>query len=411
MFLSSTRGRLALAPVVALLLLAAAGPAFAQPLSRDLSSYFVFAMRNTHLKNVRMLSACNVGVNCAQPTTNSSCGVAVNENVFYADGSQIAADKTRFNRGGASIFQLFTNDLTGPDNVTIREPGPGPNGTNTLALPILGNLDMDASPSCGADCNPDYGDVKAACGFPDPFPACALATPVLVLKDGDCSNVPDATPGNGRCDLAPGTYGELSVQNNGRVNLLGGDYVLCGINVGKNTSTTVSAPSRLYVSGDIDVNNASTFGESCGDLAVFGNGPGVVSFGRNSTIAGDFCAPERFIDLGHNNDLTGRFVGDVVSSDSNVRGRCCAAAAACACFDTFSPTTAAIGATITLEGSCNLSAVSAVRICGIAAPITSQTMTTIQVTVPAGIPVGSDCVIEADSPAGTFRTSGTLHVG
>lgn len=395
-----------LTPVLVALL---ATPAPAQPLSRDLGSYFVFAMRNTHLKNIRILSACNVGVNCAQPTQNSSCGVAVNENVFYADGSQLASDKTRFNRGGGTVFQVFTNIPTGLDNVVIRQPGPNPDGTNPLALPILADVDGDTNPSCGPGCVPDYDDVREACGFPESFPACQPANAVRVKKNGDCLGAPDATPNNGRCDLAPDTYGDLVVENNGRVNLLGGTYVFCEVNIGKNTATTVSAPATLFASGDVDVNNTSTFGESCGDLRVFGDGPGVVGFGRNSTIAGDFCAPERFVDLGHNNDLTGRFIGDIVTSDSNVRGRCCDPAV-CACFDAFEPVVAAPGGTVTLKGGCNLSVVSAVRVCDLPAAIGAQTPSMIQVTVPGAVPSGSDCVVEADSPSGVFRAFATLRV-
>jgi hypothetical protein len=380
--------------------------AAAQPLRKDLGSYFVFAMRNASLKNLDLLSACNVGVNCARPTTNSSCGVSTVENSFFADGSQLAADVTRFNRGGASIFQLFSNLMPNTANVTVRRPGPGPGGATPLTLPIIGDLDGDGRASCSAGCTPDYEDLAVFCGMPSPAPVCDVTKPVLVRTGGDCTGAVDSQPSNARCDLPAGAYGSLTVQNGAAISYDGGTYTFCSVGMGRNVNAVVKNAATLNVTGDFSVNNGSTFGQQCGDLNVNAFGPGAVGFGRNSSVTGFFCAPERTVNLGHNNDLTGRFVGDVVNADSNNRGRCCGSA--CACVDDVTPRTAGVGASVTLTGGCSLANVGGVRICGRTAPITFRSTDEIVVTVPAG--ATGECTVEVDSGAGTFTLLRTLRV-
>lgn len=374
----------------------------AQPLRTNAGSYFLFAMRSANVKDLDVLSSCNVGVNCARPNGNSSCGNASFENAILADGSQVAADVTRFTKPGASAFQVFANQLPNPDNVTLREPGPTP-----LALPLLGDLDGDGQSSCGAGCTPDFGDAAAFCHLPNPFPACDPGRSVTVASGGDCGGAPDTFQGNGRCDLQPGTYGALTVKNGASISFDGGTYAFCEIQLGKNAHAAVGAATRLDVRGDVNVNNGSTFGEQCGDFTVNAFGQGVVSFGRNLSVTGAFCAPERSLSLGHNNDLTGRFVADVITADSKNRGHCCGGL--CACIDAFSPTTAGVGDTVSLTGGCSLTNVTEVRICGIPALITAQSDDEVQVTVPLG--AAGSCPVEVDSSAGTFIHEVPLTVG
>lgn len=382
---------------------AAASVAGAQPapLRTDLGSYFIFGMRNVNVKNLNVLSSCNTGVNCKQPASNSTCGVVSHENSFYADGSQIAGDVARFTKPGASVFQVFTNLLSGAPNVTIREPGSQPDGTSPLATPILGDLDGDGTPSCavqGGNCVPDFGDLARFCNMPTPFPSCDFTKPVIVLENEDCLLVTDSVPGNKQCDLPPGTYGNLTIQNAGVISFDGGDYALCTVNAGKNVSATSKNPTTLNVAGDFSVNNNSLFGQSCGDFTVNAAGTGIVNFGRNGSYAMFACAPERAVDLGHNNDLLGRFVGDTIRADSNNRGRCCQTP--CACFDDFLPGSAKIGAQVKLSGKCSLANVTGVRVCGTTATIVNQSATELTFIVPVVAP--GSCSVEVDSGAGTF---------
>lgn len=383
------------------------------PLARGLGSYHILGLRSVNLKNYTLLGACNVGVDCAQPSSNSDCGVLSHENAFYADGAQAAGDHAKFTKAGASLWQVFANQLGSPENVEIRLPGSGPAGAEPLApLPIVGDRDADGVTSCrtvGGTCAADAGDLERACGFPSPFPACNPGLPVTVLGNADCGGVADGDEHNGRCDLAPGVYGALQVQNQGKVTLAGGVYVFCSIGVGKNTSIVTRAASTIYTDGDFLVNNEASVGQQCGDLTVLAQGPGSFGFGRNSSITGVFCAPDRLLQLGHDNDLTGRFYAGEVNSDSNNRGRCCSTGGDCACIDLVTPETAHAGAVVTLQGPCSLERVTAVRICDVEATIESRSDTALRVVVPAG--VGGACGIQVESPAGAFRTAATLEVG
>jgi hypothetical protein len=385
--------------------------AWAQPLNTNLSAYHIFAMQTANLKNYQLLGACNTGVNCAQPSSNSDCGVHSLENAFYADGSQIAGDVAKFTKPGASIWQLFSSNAN-TTNVLIRNPGPLPNGSNPFTPPILGDLDMDGNPSCqtvGQQCVPDFGDLEVACGFPNPFPACNVLNPVLVLANSDCT-LPvgvDVLLGNGRCDLPAGVYGNMTVQDNGNVTFVGGAYTFCSFVFGKSTSTIVDASATIAVNGDVALNNDTQFAQTCNDIQLWAKGPGGFTFGRNSNIAGKFCAPERAVGLGHNNDLTGQFAGDTVRSDSNNRGLCCDQVG-CACIDDFSPKTAIVGDDITLTGGCDLTAATGVTICNIAANIITKTEAEIVVDVPAG--AMGPCPVKVQSASGVFTHVGTLQV-
>lgn len=320
----SRRRRIAVALVV---LATAASPALAgPPLSRDLASYIVFGIRNVSLKNVSVLGACNTGVDCPQPTTNSSCGVVSHENAHYGEGSQVAGDRAKFNRPGAEVWQLFSNHASTLSNVTIGLPPIEP----LAPLPILGDRDGDGTPSCSVasnQCVVDRDDLAAACGFPTPFPSCDPVNDVLVLAGGDCARGADTTLGNGRCDLAPGVYGRVAVQTNGKLVLDGGSYVLCELAVSQSAEVIADAPAVLDVSGTVSLSNDATFGpapgEDCGKITVRADGPGSVTFGRQVKVNGFFCAPDRLVRLGHNNDLTGRFFGDIVDADDNNRAFCC----------------------------------------------------------------------------------------
>ncbi len=382
----------------------------AQPLRKDLASYFAFAMQSANLRDLNVNSACNSGVNCDMPSSNSSCGVITHGKSFYADGSQIAGDKANFTKGGANIFQIFTNDLNASSPFNIRQPGPNPNGTNSLSTPILGDLDGDGVPSCqtvGGSCQGDAGDLAVFCGMPSPFPACNPNGAGIEAQQGkDCVNGPDSQLGNGQCDLPPGTYNGITVKDKATLDLDGGTYAFCSFVGGKNLTITAGSATTLAVSGKFELNNSVVFGTACQDLNVFVNGGGNITFGRNSQINGFFCGPQSPISLGHSNVLTGRFVGDKIDADTSNNGFCCLGK--CACFDTFTPTTAAVGATVTFSGGCDLSQVTAVRICGINAQIVTQSSSTLQVRVPAG--AAGSCTVEADSGPGTFVAKQKLTV-
>ncbi|HXJ32458.1 MAG TPA: hypothetical protein VMS22_00340 [Candidatus Eisenbacteria bacterium] len=378
--------------VVVLAALVGASAADAQPLRRTLSSYFLLAQRKASVKNLSLDSPCNVGVNCASPGKNSSCGVMALGAVTFVEGSQAASDLMFFRKPGAVAAQVFRNGGGALDNVTLPAP-PQP-----FTPPIIPG-------TCDAQCQPNTAALETACGFPDPFPDCDAAKPVLAQPGADCA--PDATPGNGACDLPPGTYGYIVVQNAAKLNLTSGTYVSCGVRIGRNVVVTAH-DSTVLVSGGgfFKANNGATVAEACGDLRVLLKGKGSVSFGRHASIAADICAPASSLKLGHANQLTGHFVGDTVSADSNNHGRCCGGA--CACFNDVTPRLAHVGDAITLVAGCDLSNVSAVRVCGQPATIVGQTTSELMFTVPTG--ASGACRVEIDSASGTFEGSILLSI-
>jgi len=367
------------------------------PLRRSLASYFVLAQRSVSGKDIRLLSPCNIGVNCAQPTANASCGVMAFEDAFFADGSQIAGDKANFNEPFADAFQVFANKGAPFPNLLVRHPP-----IETFTTPILPG-------TCGAGCRPDAAALGALCGMPVPFPDCAPGNPVVATPGDDCNpgSVDDAL-GNGRCDLGPGVYGLVRATNDGEIRLTGGTYAVCGFVAARDAVVSTSAPAVVHVAdgGEVRAGNGSKFGAQCGDIQLFVEGKGTVTFGKNASIAAKVCAPESSLALGNNNHILGQFVADTVTADRGNVGRCCGAG--CACFDEFSPTTAKVGDVVTFTSQCSLDAVTAIRICGAAATIATRTANTLTAFVPNVAP--GACMVEAASAAGVFEGVGTLTV-
>jgi hypothetical protein len=375
-----------------------AGAAAAQMLNRDPAAYCIFAQETVSLKDINVNSACNVGVNCAQPTTHSECGTANFSNPTFANGSQLAGDQTNFSKPGGTLWQLFTNQPFNMANVTINSPP-----ATAFATPIIPG-------TCDSACNADPSVLEAFCNFPNPFPSCAPGTPVTVKENQDCVGAPDTNPGNGECDLGPGTYGDITVQNDGVLNLSAGDYNVCSVLAGRRTrirgqSSIVNIPSP----GAFKLNNGSRLGQQCDDITVNMKGVGTVNFGRSVTVVANFCAPSAQFNLGDSNSLQGQFIGAQVFGNRNNTVDICRRGQ-CTCFDSFDPTMAKEGDPVTLMSQCDLTRATAVRVCGINAMITSQTANMLTFVVPAGAAAGSPCTIEVSSATGVYMANDKLTV-
>lgn len=367
--------------------LAAGNVATAQPLSRDLDDYFVLAQQRASLKDLMVTTPHNVGVNCAHATNDKAkCGILRVGAVTFATGSQSAADKTFFTKPGAAVDQVFRNDGGPLVNVDIDSPPVSP-----FAPPILPG-------TCSDECEPDRAALEAACGFPTPFPACDPSADVTATAANDCA--PDALPGNGQCDLVPGVYGLLKVKDDATVSLAPGDYTFCDVKIGKQARVLGDVTITIPNGGVFKANNGTVVGQDCGDVRVLIEGAGTVSFGRYASISAEVCAPGSNISLGHGNVLAGQFVGNKVVADRANRGAGCDVAGVCACVDDFSPKMASVGDEITFTDVCNPGGITAIRICDIVAPITSQSGMTVTANVPAG--AAGACEVALDSAAGTF---------
>jgi hypothetical protein len=286
------------------------GPA----LRRDLDDYFILAMRHAALKNLSLGSICNIGVNCGSPNDNSECGTLGTAGITMVDFSQLVGDQTVFRKGGARIWQSFRNNDSPLQNVQLNGPAPNP---AAFTPPIIAG-------TCDANCNPNVTAIKAACGFPTPFPVCNPDRSVRASKGEDCGPN-DTVPGNQQCDLPPGVYGNFSVQNGGWANLSAGDYVFCNFRTGRRAKVTAQGTKILIPdTGMVRITNGSELAEDCDDLEILVDGKASsVNFGRTGLMAAKVCAPEASISLGHGNVLIGQFIGDTVAADLFNVARCC----------------------------------------------------------------------------------------
>jgi hypothetical protein len=312
--------------------------------------------------------------------------------VTAVDGGQVVASQTFLRKPGAQLWQLFRNNDSSLENVTLLAPPPNPQPFDGPVIPG----------TCDDACNPNYAAMKQACGFPNPFPVCDPARAVKVERGNDCAPY-DTVPGNQQCDLPTGTYGTIVVNDGGRLNLTSGVYVACLLRAGQHTTitahnVTMFVPAGAPSKNALRINNGTELGADCGDLRFLVDGQSRVTFGRGGVVAAEVCAPQSKISLGHNNILIGSFIGDTVNADLNNFGRCCGGS--CSCFDQLVPSTASVGAVVTATGNCHVETVSDVRVCGFSATVVSRTPGQVQFQVPA-LAVGA-CNVEFLSPAGSF---------
>ncbi|HEV7731176.1 MAG TPA: hypothetical protein VGR62_03395 [Candidatus Binatia bacterium] len=299
----------------------------AQSQTRNLNEFVLFGMRSVAVDGLfgqrgRRVQSGGAeifafGVNCERPRAGTGCGVTSLNDVILLDGAQIASDHVIVRSRGANLFQVFANSIDGGARALIRSPGTGPSGISPLALPLLGDVDGDGTASCNvisSSCAPDFGDLYAACGFPASFPACDITKPILVAPGVDCLIATDTIPGNGQCDLAPGTYGSLFVTDRGNLNLSGGVFTFCNLRLGNEAVVIPRAPSTLQVNGDVRIGNGSrVFSRRRRDLVMLVNGSSTVKVGSDVTLSAGVCAPEGVLKFGRNGFFFGQFVGDVVN--------------------------------------------------------------------------------------------------
>jgi hypothetical protein len=310
---------------VAILLLLPSLVAATPLLDEDLDHYVIFAMRRLRLKNLAVEPpGCNVGVNCAQPSANSACGVLRGKDASIPPLGQVAADHLC---ATGSFFQVFRNGPScSPDCTMISSPGPAGDCTTPFTTPIVDDLDGDGNPSCSSDCDVDFEDFATACEVSLPFPPCDPARPIVAEPDADCG-ADDVLPGNFRCDLAAGTYGSVFVRDGARLDFGPGTTVACRLKAGKATRVTSAGSATVLVPapGSIKINNASDVGGECRALYLVTE-RGVIHFGRNGDYTLDACSIAGKLNLGHANNLRGTFIGLDTAMDFNNDARCCSPA-------------------------------------------------------------------------------------
>jgi hypothetical protein len=237
--------------IVAALAVACATGARAQP-SPNLGDYVLFASTAVKTRGPT-ITAGDVGVNQAG-------GRLVAPRFFTAPSSVVASDRVRFDRNPAStvIQQLFSN--------VIEQFGPP---ATPFTPPII-------------------ADLKTACGFPSPFPACDTQLDVEVAIGATTV-------------LTPGVYGRVRVHGGdlaaGSLVLTGGTYVFCDLKVSREAQLRVQMQAVIDVVGKTSFGPSSLFGPDTGsglaasDIQLYAAGS-LVKLARDSTSAAHVCAPD-----------------------------------------------------------------------------------------------------------------------
>jgi cysteine-rich repeat protein len=244
----------------------------------------------------------------AQPSSNLDDYVLFAEQSIRTKGLRVADGDIGVNQSGGRLdapkFPAIAapNSTVASDIVRIDE--------SSQCMELFANTVIRTGPSCGPAMpfvTPIIADLQAACGFPDPFPACNPANPVVVK------------PGETRV-LAPGVYGNVFVKSGsfsgvvipGTLELTGGVYVFCNLRAGRNSRILFDSASVVNVVGIVNIGNNTFTGPAPGsgitadDIRFFVNG-GSVHFSRISDVVMRLCAPFAKLKVTKGASLTGNF--------------------------------------------------------------------------------------------------------
>lgn len=228
------------------------GRATAQP-STNIDDYALFAEANLKTKGLTLA--------CGSIGVNADGGKLLAPRYLTAP-EQVVSDVVKLGED-VSIGALYTNLLLGPN----------PQPATPWTPPIL-------------------ADLAQACGFPQPFPACNPANPVLVAAG-------TTTP------LAPGVYGDVTVKGGfdefgvpmpGVLELTGGSYAFCGVKLGKFAEVRFLAPATVHVATNLRMQATNVWGSATGagvdpdEIVVYVAGA-KVHYSRGSEVAARLCAP------------------------------------------------------------------------------------------------------------------------
>ena len=256
------------------LAMAVASDVSAQP-STNIDDYVLFAVTKIKTKGPNINDG-DVGVNIAE-------GRLLAKRFFNAPNSVVASDRVRFDKdpSNTDIQQLYAN--------TVEQYGPLP---TPFTPPII-------------------ADVKAACGYPTPFPLCTLGNDVDVAV-GTTTN------------LGPGSYGKVRVHGTsasaGSLVLTGGVYTFCDLKVGRNSQLRVQNASTVNVVGKVAFGPNSFLGPDGGsglaasDIQFYAGGP-LVKLTRNSFSEAHICAPDAKMRLTQGGTHIGVYVASYIRTE------------------------------------------------------------------------------------------------
>ncbi len=297
---------------------------------RDINTYMLFAYTDLYVKGGTaavpgrgLFTGGNLGSNGVATVGDPNATLGTNYGVYLSDGNAAVADRITLGPGHpllpTSVWDLFTNEITNNDFTpsSVRNLGPicfGP--------PIIDPL----LPSFVAFTHPGGPYQPTLPSFPSE--AALNALPDIHL------------PGGFMLNLAPGSYGDIDLNDDSILNLTNGIYNLHSLQAGRNVTINTAPGTDVRIAVDFRSNNDLTIQGS--DLARFyirsdGLGPATFSFtlGFNSapdcptTIAihGQFFIPNGRINLGDCTNIFGRVWADVIRNDTNINVTYRAAAA------------------------------------------------------------------------------------
>jgi hypothetical protein len=246
----------------------------AQP-STDIDDYVLFATTTMKTKGPT-ISDGDVGVNNVD-------GRFLARRFFTGPNSVVASDRVRFDK----------------------------NPSNTVLDTLYANVVELYGPTPTPFTPPIIADVKAACGFPIPFPTCAPGVDVDVP-------VGTTTP------LAPGVYGKVRVHGTalsaGTLELTGGNYVFCDLKVSRLAQLQVQNPSTVNVVGKVSFGPSSFLGPDTGsglvasDIQFYAAGR-LVKLTRDSFSKAHVCAPDAKMRLTQGGTHVGVYVAGFIVTE------------------------------------------------------------------------------------------------
>jgi hypothetical protein len=260
--------------------------AVAQP-STDINTYVLFANNSLNFAGGERVGTGNifggnVGVNAVAGSSPTAV-VGVNFNFHMSDNTSLVADRLQFG-SFASAYDVYYNKTYGSRGGTIRNPP-----RHTFTAPLISSL--------------------PALGF----------TPGRSITD----TATDYTIASGSpLTLTPGNYRDITVQQNGILNLSAGTYNIRNLLSDGQTQVNVTDGTILLIDGAFNLGNLSSFGAGTLGLAQVRVGSYNVSgttinFGQSLEARGLFYGPNGSLKLGGDNNLFGRFWANTITSDKN----------------------------------------------------------------------------------------------
>jgi hypothetical protein len=289
--------------------------------NRDINSYAVFGWDSVAIKGKSgaKINGGNVGVDAVGGQVN----ICLNGELTMGPGTQLVGDNL-----SVSVLCRLHDVFYGPGHRPPTLNSIPHHGDNTFTAPI----------------NPT--NVPA---FPNDA-RCDGTKPIV------------RTPFAGPADLAPGTYGNLTIKDGSPITLMrlgSGTYTFCDVNIGRDVWLDLEATTKVIVTGTFSISNESAIGHAPGNTSYNGTTPDTapaqffvrgdraevaalpninpcrqwfgniwagecdsgahVNFSKHTFIRASFFARNGQLNLGHDTDLFGKYWARSIISDLGTR--------------------------------------------------------------------------------------------